>query len=108
MPTSIDPHLAEVSALCRRYGVRKLELFGSATTGAFDPQTSDLDFLVEFNPEREDSLFHRYFGLNEDLEALFGRKVDLVMVGSLKNPYFIDSVNKSRQTVYAAPVAEAA
>jgi len=52
----------------------QLELFGSATTGAFDPQTSDLDFLVEFNPDREDSLFHRYFGLNEDLEALFGTR----------------------------------
>jgi uncharacterized protein len=108
MTNLIDQHLDEVAALCRRYGVRKLELFGSATTGAFDPQTSDLDFLIEFDAERRDSLFHRYFGLNEDLEALFGRKVDLVMVGTLKNPYFIDSVNKTRQTVYAAPVAEAA
>jgi len=108
MPTLIDPQLAEVSALCRRYGVRKLELFGSATTGAFDSRTSDLDFLIDFDPGGDESLFHRYFGLNEDLEALFGRKVDLVMVGTLKNPYFIDSVNKTRQTVYAAPVAEAA
>jgi len=108
MHSFIDPQLAQVSSLCRRYGVRKLELFGSATTGAFDPQTSDLDFLIEFDPEGDDSLFHRYFGLNEDLEVLFGRKVDLVMVGTLKNPYFIDSVNKTRQTVYAAPVAEAA
>ena len=108
MHSFIDQQLGKVAALCRRYGVRKLELFGSATTGAFDPQTSDLDFLIEFDPEGRDSLFHRYFGLNEDLEALFGRKVDLVMVGTLKNPYFVDSVNKTRQTVYAAPVAEAA
>jgi predicted nucleotidyltransferase len=108
MPTLIDPQLGEVSALCRRYGVRKLELFGSASAGAFDPQTSDLDFLIEFDPAGAESLFHRYFGLNDELEALFGRKVDLVMVGTLKNPYFIDSVNKTRQTVYAAPVAEAA
>jgi len=108
MPTLIDPQLAQVSALCRRYGVRKLELFGSGTTGAFDPQTSDLDFLIDFDPDRNENLFHRYFGLNEDLEALFGRKVDLVMIGTLRNPYFIDSVNKTRQTVYAAPVAEAA
>lgn len=108
MLSLINQKLGEVSTLCRRYGVRKLELFGSATTGAFDPQSSDLDFLIEFDPERKDSLFHRYFGLNEDLEALFGRKVDLVMVGTLKNPYFVDSVNKTRQTVYAAPVTEAA
>jgi len=108
MPTLIDPQLEQVASLCRRYGVRKLELFGSATTGAFDPQRSDLDFLIDFDPDGDDSLFHRYFGLNEDLEALLGRKVDLVMVGTLKNPYFIDSVNKTRQTVYASPVAEAA
>jgi uncharacterized protein len=108
MPTFIDPQLAEVSSLCRRYGVRKLELFGSATNGAFDPQTSDLDFLVDFEPRSEENLFHRYFGLKETLEALFGRKVDLVMVGALENPYFIASVNKTRQTVYATPVAEAA
>jgi predicted nucleotidyltransferase len=108
MPTLIDPQLGEVSALCRRYGVRKLELFGSATTGAFNPRTSDLDFLIDFGPGDGDSLFHRYFGLKEALESLFGRKVDLVMVGALENPYFIESVNKTRQAVYAPPVAEAA
>lgn len=107
MPTIIDPQLAEVSALCRRYGVRKLELFGSAITGAFDPQTSDLDFLIDMTDEGG-NLFHRYFDLKEALEALFGRKVDLVMVGALENPYFIESINRSRQTVYAALVAEAA
>jgi len=108
MPTFIDPQLAEVTALCRRYRVRKLELFGSASTEAFDPRTSDLDFLIEFDPDGEQSLFHRYFGLKEALELLFGRKVDLVMVGALENPYLIESVNKMRQAVYAPPVAEAA
>ncbi len=108
MPTLIDPQLAEVSALCRRYGVRKLELFGSATNANFDQQRSDLDFLVDFDSGGDESLFHRYFGLKEAFEALFGRNVDLVMVGALENPYFIDSVNKTRQPVYAAPVAEAA
>ena len=108
MPKVIDPQLAQVTALCHRYGVRKLELFGSATTGTFDPRTSALDFLIDFEPEGNGSLFHRYFGLNEDLEVLFGRKVDLVMVGTLRNPCFIDSVNKTRQTIHAAPVAVAA
>ena len=107
MSTIIDPQLAEVSALCRRYGVRKLELFGSATTGAFNPDTSDFDFLIDMTDEGG-NLFHRYFDLKEALEALFGREVDLVMVGALKNPYFIESINKTRQTVYAAPLAEAA
>ena len=108
MQPLIESKRTEVSALCRRYGVRKLELFGSATTEAFDPQASDLDFLVDLDPDGDESLFHRYFNLKEALEVLFGRKVDLVMVGALENPYFIESVNKTRQTVYAAPIAEAA
>jgi uncharacterized protein len=103
----LDTHLAAISALCRRYGVRRLELFGSATTAAFDPQRSDIDLLVEFDSDGK-RLFDRYFGLKESLEALFGRAVDLVTVGSLKNPYFIQAVNSTRQLVYAAEGAEAA
>ena len=107
MTKLIEQHRNEVIDLCRRYGVRRLELFGSAATGAFEPERSDLDFLVEFdaNPSK---LFDRYFGLKESLEALYGRRVDLVTVGSLRNPYFIESVNKTRQLVYAAEGAEAA
>ena len=104
---TIDQHRNEIAALCRRYGVRRLELFGSATTNAFDPHRSDLDFLVEFDANPSD-LFYRYFGLKESLEALFKRDVDLVMVGAMQNPYFIESVNKTRQLVYAAEDAQAA
>jgi uncharacterized protein len=107
MSSVLDAHLADLPALCRRYGVRRLELFGSATTGAFDPQSSDLDLLVEFNDDLT-HLFDRYFGLKESLEALYGRSVDLVTVGALKNPYFIAAVEKTRQLVYAAEGAEAA
>jgi len=96
-----------IATLCQRYGVKRLELFGSAATGDFDPKTSDLDFLLEFDANPSD-LFNRYFGLKESLETLFSRKVDLVMVGALQNPYFIESVNKTRKLVYAAPVTEAA
>jgi hypothetical protein len=107
MASILEPHLADVADLCRRHGVRRLELFGSATTDAFDPQRSDLDFLVEFDANPAD-LFKRYFGLKESLEALYGRDVDLVMIGALHNPYFIESVNKTRQLVYAAKDAQAA
>jgi len=107
MASALDTHLADVPALCRRYGVRRLELFGSATTSAFDQQRSDLDFLVEFDADPAHP-FDRYFGLKESLEALYGRSVDLVTIGSLKNPYFIEAVNKTRQLVYAAEGAEAA
>ncbi len=107
MSSVLDAHLAEVQALCRRYGVRRLEVFGSATSSAFDAQRSDLDLLVAFDDDSA-HLFDRYFGLKESLEALYGRNVDLVTVGSLKNPYFIAAVNKTRQLVYAAEGAEAA
>jgi uncharacterized protein len=107
MSTVLDAHLAEVQTLCRHCGVRKLEVFGSTTTSAFDAQRSDLDLLVEFDDDPV-HLFDRYFGLKESLEALYGRSVDLVTVGSLRNPYFIAAVNQTRQVVYAAEGAEAA
>ncbi len=103
----LDSHLAEITDLCRRYGVSRLELFGSAASDAFDPQRSDLDFLVQFDADSS-GLFDRYFGLKESLEALYGRRVDLVTAGSLRNPYFIEAVNRSRQLVYAAENPEAA
>jgi len=96
------PQLAE---LCRAYHVRRLELFGSATATAadrFDADASDLDFLVEFQPTGEMNPADQYFGLLEALKQLFGREVDLVTVRSLRNPYFIQSVNATREAVYAS------
>jgi len=102
----IDVHREALVAQCQRFGVRQLELFGSAASSAFDAQRSDVDFLVDFDMHGEPDLFRRYFGLNEALERILGRKVDLVMVGALKNPYFIDAVNETRRLIYAAPVAQ--
>jgi hypothetical protein len=107
MASVLDAHLADIPQLCRRYGVSRLELFGSATSDAFDPQRSDLDFLVEFDADPS-GLFDRYFGLKESLEALYGRPVDLVTAGSMRNPYFVEAVNRSRQLVYAAEDPQAA
>jgi len=80
----------------------RLEVFGSAATSKFDPNHSDVDFHVEFGTGARTDLFHCYFGLQASLEQLLGRHVDLVMAGALKNPYFIQSVNETRQLVYAA------
>ena len=104
----IEHHRPEVSALCHRFGVQSLDVFGSAADGAFDPARSDIDFLVTFSPEDHSNLFHRYFELQESLEKLFARKVDLVSTAALSNPYFIAAVNRSRQPVYAAPRTQAA
>lgn len=104
----IEQHRPEVAVLCSRFGVQSLEVFGSAADGTFDPAHSDIDFLVEFSQDDAGSLFHRYFGLQETLEQLFGRKINLVSASALSNPYFIAAVNQSRQSVYASARAQAA
>ena len=99
----IEQHLEAIRELCREFDVVRLEVFGSAATGDFDPERSDVDFLVEYAPETNlGPWMKRYFELEERLATLLGRPVDLVMVGALRNPYFIRSVNKSRRVLYAA------
>jgi predicted nucleotidyltransferase len=102
MINEVASHREELRALCRRFHVRRLDLFGSAARGDFDPQHSDVDFIVEF--ERNTSLhpFDAYFGLKEELEALLARKVDLVELSAVRNPYLRASIEQSRENVYAA------
>jgi len=98
----LDARREDLSRLCTKFGVRRLDLFGSAATGAFDPAHSDVDLLVEFEAQSGMTPFDQYFGLKEALAALLGREVDLVMEGASQNPYFLESVNKSRRLLYAA------
>jgi predicted nucleotidyltransferase len=93
---------SDIAALCRRFRVRRLEVFGSAATGAFDPARSDIDFLVEFEDLRQGEWADAYFGLLEGLAALFGRPVDLVTVGAVRNPYLLRSIEATRSPLYAA------
>lgn len=90
-----------VVELCRRHGVRRLVLFGSAATEAFDEATSDVDFLVEFDDSVVDR-FEAYFGLKEALEAMFGRPVDLVAPVALENPYLASRVSQCSEELHAA------
>jgi len=78
-------------------------LFGSAVSkDRFDPQESDLDFLVEFLPLQEGEHADAYFGLLESLESLFGCAVDLVMASAVRNPYFLEAISGQREVLYAA------
>src|SRR5262245_4612089 len=88
-----------IRALCREYGVRRLDLFGSAATGAFDPATSDLDFVVTFANTRTPGYADRYLGFAEALETLFSRHVDVITERSIRNPYFRRAVEASRQPI---------
>ncbi|NOT01648.1 MAG: DNA polymerase III subunit beta [Phycisphaerales bacterium] len=99
----IKGNLDKIAALCRRFGVGRLEVFGSAAHGSFDPIRSDVDFLVEFLPgQAMGPWLGNYFDFKAALEELLNRRVDLVMPRAMKNPYFIAEVNRSRTQVYAA------
>jgi predicted nucleotidyltransferase len=98
----IQSQLGALADLCAHRSVRRLELFGSATKAEFDPATSDLDFLVEFLPMPPAEHANCFFGLEEDLEDLFGRSVDLVESSPIRNPYFLQAIAPTRVTLYAA------
>lgn len=101
MEIAVFLDLGAIRSACERYGVEWLRVFGSALTDRFDPETSDVDFLVAFQPERE-NLFHDYFDLKLELERIVGRRVDLVMERSMKNPFFKASVFGGAEEIYAA------
>ena len=98
----VEQHRSELEALCRKYHVARLDLFGSAVAGDFDPQRSDLDFLVEFHPDAPMGPFHQYFDFLAEIRELFGCPVDLVERQAMKNPYFIKAVDATRKPLYAA------
>lgn len=103
MRPEVEQHRAEIAALCRRYRVRRLEVFGSAARGDdFDPARSDVDFLAEFETQGEPPTLAAYFELRDALAKVTGRPVDLVMAGAIRNPYILADIDKSRELVYAS------
>lgn len=102
MRLTLSNYSDELSNLCTTYGVKRLELFGSASRRDFDLEHSDLDFLVEFADTHAPGASDRFFGLKEDLEQLFKRPVDLVEVKAIKNPYFRQAVERDKVLVYDA------
>ena len=98
----------EIAALCRKYGVLRLDVFGSAVKGTFDPETSDLDFVMTFEDRGLAGYAKRYLRFAEALEELLGRPVDLIFEESIRNPYFREEVEESRRSVYVAPDETAA
>ena len=88
----IEQNKRRLEELCVRYGVRSLAVFGSAACDLDEPRICDLDFLVVFAPMSPTEHADAFFGLEEDLEQLFGMPVDLVEKGSIRNPYFLQAV----------------
>lgn len=102
MNAVIAAHQSDLTKLCQEFYVQRLELFGSALRDTFDPEVSDLDFLVEFEPLPADAYANAFFGFKEAVEKLFGRSVDLVVASAIRNPYFRQSVERGKALLYAA------
>ena len=102
MHPAIAQHRSGISAICRRYRISRLDVFGSAARADdFNPASSDADFLVEFAPDAHAGL-EAFFGAKAELETLLGRGVDLVEPAALRNPYVLANINRNRESVYAA------
>lgn len=98
----VADHLDEIAAICRRFRIHRLEVFGSAARAAdFDLRSSDVDLLVEFEPDAHADL-GTYFDAKAALESLFGREVDLLEQRAMRNPYLRREIDRQRQPVYAA------
>jgi predicted nucleotidyltransferase len=96
----VRPYKDRIAEMCTKLGIQRFEIFGSAVTDDFNDD-SDIDCLIEFSSEVGNH-FDRYFELKYELEAMLGRKVDIVVDTAIKNPYFRLAVNSSRKLVYAA------
>ena len=92
----------EIAEVCVRHGVLRLDAFGSALRDDFRSGESDLDLLVEFGPMEPYDRVDAYFGMLEELRALLGLEIDLVMVGAVKNPYIARDIERTKRTLYAA------
>jgi len=95
----IEQKIPSIEALCLRHSVDKLYLFGSILNDQFN-DNSDVDFIVKFKDIDLLKYADNYFDLKFSLEGLLKRPVDLIEEQAIKNPYFLESINQSKQLVY--------
>jgi len=103
MQPIITENRDKIVELCRQHHVRRLSVFGSAVRDDFDPERSDVDFLVEFEPSLEViSYAENYFSLIRSLETLVSRRIDLITDKYVKNPYLRRAIEAEQINLYAA------
>lgn len=92
----------EIAVICQSLNVERLYAFGSVVSGDFS-DTSDVDFLLSF-PDRMsiEEYTENYFSMQYAFRKLLKRDVDIVTERSLTNPYFIESINKTKELIYEA------
>jgi predicted nucleotidyltransferase len=101
LPVELTRHLDDIRALCERYRIQTLYVFGSAVHGTFDPESSDLDFVVDPGEYGHD-VASRLFGFSDALERLLGRDLDLITSRSTGDPRFHREVDATKVAIYAA------
>ncbi|MFW5771559.1 MAG: nucleotidyltransferase family protein [Spirochaetota bacterium] len=101
MQKLIKERLEDLKDLCIKYNVQTMYIFGSACTENFN-ENSDIDILISFKDISIEEYTDNYFELHYQLEKLFKRRIDLMTERSIDNPYLIDSIEKTKELVYAA------
>jgi len=99
MNSIISQNIDKIRNICKKHHILSLSAFGSVVTENFN-EDSDIDLLVSFKPLELGEYADNYFQTAESFEKIFGRRVDLVTDKSLSNPYFVKSVNSSKQLIY--------
>ena len=97
--TLIDKHISDIQRLCSQYKVKRLYAFGSVLTSQFNGD-SDIDFIVDFEPQDVDQYADNYFNLKFALQETFKRNIDLLEEKTMKNPYFKEAISNQRQLLY--------
>ena len=102
MANFIDEKNEEITAICLRYGIKKLFVFGSALRDDFRPGESDIDLLVEFGPLEVTKLFYAYLDAREAFRKIFQADVDLVMQDAVKNKIISKEIDRTKRLLYGA------
>lgn len=97
--TFIDQYSSAIQQLCAQHKVRRLYAFGSVLTDRFR-QDSDVDLIVDFEPQEVSQYAENYFDFKFALEAALRRPVDLLEEKSIRNPYFKKTIETHRQLIY--------
>ena len=95
----IELNMDKIIALCKKYKVSKLFVFGSILTNRFNKE-SDVDFIVNFDKAQVTDYFSNFFDFKYALENLFGREVDLLEEQTIKNPYLKKNVDATKTLIY--------
>jgi hypothetical protein len=96
---TLQQNSSEINKLCVTHKVNKLYVFGSVLTNKFNDE-SDIDLIVDFQPIDVLKYADNYFDFKFKLQEILKHPIDLLEEKAIKNPYFIQSINKQKQLVY--------